>query len=338
METHITNIYGLTGAGAEAQQATAAIAKKDLMFNELGIYHYPVEADTPEMLRTRVDGIIGSVEPGDIVIVQFPTWNGISFDQQLMNSLYGYERKRMILMHDILPGMSELWNWDWKRYLDLYNQADAIIVPSQNMADFLREKGLSLEKIIVRRMYDCAVWVDRSVQPPFRRAMNLMGTPDWDPRLQFCRQWGEAGIQLVVAAQEGDWAEQRNVRFLGQLQGEPLLLDAFRHSGGFGLLWTEEPRWREWVKRNASYELSAYLAAGLPVIVPSGIGEQETIVRKKLGIVVDSLEEAAQRIENMDEAEYREMADNVAAFSYLLQEGYFTKKALTDAVFQVLNG
>lgn len=338
MEVHITNIYGLLGAGAKAQQATAAIAKRDIQFNELGIYHYPVETDTPEMLRTRIDGIIGAVEPGDIVIIQSPIWNALAFGEQLMNSLYGYGRKRIVLVHDVFPRTPEFWNSDLKRYIDLYNRADAIIVPTRNMGDFLRENGLVVEKMVERRMYDCMTWVDLSIKPPFRKAMNMTGNPEWDLRLQFCRQWDQDSVQLVVAAEEGNWAERRNVRFLGQIQNESRLLDALRQNGGFGLLWSEDPYWEECIKRNASYELSIYMAAGLPVVVPSGVGEQETIIRKNLGIVADSLDEAVERIESMSEAEYREMSDNVERFSYLLREGYFTKKALTDAVFQVIDG
>lgn len=77
MKIHITNIYGLGGTAGKAVQTVANIAKSTLHYNELGIYHYPFETDTKEMLRTRLDGIIASVGHGDIVIFQVPTWNDI---------------------------------------------------------------------------------------------------------------------------------------------------------------------------------------------------------------------------------------------------------------------
>ena len=87
---------------------------------------------------------------------------------------------------------------------------------------------------------------------------------------------------------------------------------------------------------NACYKLSAYLAAGIPVIVSSEIPEKDTIIRKNLGLVVDSLDEAVERVAAMTQEEYDIMVDEVAVFSNLVRDSYFTKKVLTDAVFQLL--
>lgn len=90
MKVHITNVYGAIGTWMKAQNAAADIAKKDLHYNELGIYKYPVKADTSETLRTRMDGILGSVSLKDVVIIQSPTWNDFEFDEKLMGLLNAY--------------------------------------------------------------------------------------------------------------------------------------------------------------------------------------------------------------------------------------------------------
>lgn len=89
------------------------------------------------------------------------------------------------------------------------------------------------------------------------------------------------------------------------------------------------------MKLNASYKRSAYLAAGLPVIVGSSTTETETIVHQNLGLVVDSPEEAVERVAHMEEGQYRKMVEDVGRFSQLIRNGYFTRKLLIDAVFQL---
>ena len=101
-------------------------------------------------------------------------------------------------------------------------------------------------------------------------------------------------------------------------------------------MWTKDSYCREYMKMNANYKFSAYLAAGIPVIVNNNIAERDTIVRKNLGLAVDSLDEAVSKVEKMNRKQYDEIVSNVKIFSNLIREGYFTRKCLTDAVFKLL--
>ena len=68
----------------------------------------------------------------------------------------------------------------------------------------------------------------------------------------------------------------------------------------------------------------------------SEIPEKDTIIRKNLGLVVDSLDEAVERVAAITQEEYNKMVDDVAVFSNLIRDSYFAKKVLTDAVFKLL--
>lgn len=337
MRTHITNIYGLVSVGAKAQNAVTDIAKRDLEYEELGIYFYPVESDSPEMLQSRLDGIVAAVWHGrEVVVIQSPTWNDIKFDESLMRTLNMYGgMKKVIFIQDVQPLMHEEQREDLHKWIDLYNRADLIIAPSQNMVEFLRLEGLTVEKVVIQKMWDYVVSVEGMEKPPFRRGINFAGNPDMDAKSAFVRDWKYDNISLAVTVNGGDWAEGKNISFLGWFNNNTLLVNALRKNGGFGLVWSEDSYWREYMKMNAPYMMSTYLAAGIPIIVPVGMAEQDTIIRKNLGLVVESLDEAVERIGQMGEAEYRQMADGVEQFAYLLREGYFTRKALTDAVFQL---
>lgn len=83
---------------------------------------------------------------------------------------------------------------------------------------------------------------------------------------------------------------------------------------------------------NISYKLSTYLAAGLPVVVPSYLSNADYIKEHGLGFVVSSLEEADRCIQECTEEQYARMVANARHTAYLISNGYFTKKLFIDAI------
>lgn len=338
MRVHITNIYGMHPASTaqKAQNRIARVAVENLGFHELGIFLYAMDSDSPEMLRTRLDGIIASVGFGDIVIFQFPTWNAFKFDEALLRQLSCYPGlKKITFVHDLRSLMFESNRYLLPYEIQFMNQTDLVILPSQRMAGFLRSEGLTVEKVVIQRMWDFPVTIDSLIRPKFGRVINFAGNV-MEPKFAFTREWKYDTVKLRVTAKEENWAQGKNISFLGWFNDDTLLVNALRCSGGFGLLWSEDSYWREYMKMNACYKLSAYLAAGIPVIVSSEIPEKDTIIRKNLGLVVDSLDEAVERVAAMTPEEYDKMADDVAVFSNLIRDSCFAKTVLTDAVFQLL--
>ena len=338
MKLHITNLHGqpIDCVGQKAQNTVTDIVRKAMDCRELGIYWYNVNHDSEQMLLARLDGIIAGVNMGDIVVFQYPTWNDIRFDEAFIGRLKNYAGlKKIFLIHDLSPLMEEEKRPLLGRHISLCNQADVIILPSQRMADFLRSKGLTVEKIVILKMFDFPVDIDQHTIPQFKKVINFAGNPD-NPKFDFVKKWNYNEVELSITASDGGWTQGRNISFLGWFRNDNLLTNALRKKGGFGIVWSDDSYWREYMKLNANYKLSAYLAAGLPVIVNSEIAEKDTVIRKNLGLVVDSLDEAVDKVSNMDEEKYKRMVADVGSFSNLLREGYFIKKALTDAVFQLL--
>lgn len=336
MRVHITNIYGIGGASKKAQQMVINIAKKNLHYNELGIFHYPMDSDSPEMLRTRLDGILASVSHGDIVIFQFPTWNEIDFDEVFVRQLNMYAGiKKIFFCHDFPPLMFETNRYLMKKTIALLNQADLIILPSQGMKDFLRKEGLKVSKVIIQRMWDSPIAMDVETLPRFERVVSFASDVDI-PKFSFAKEWKYESVRMAVTAREAEWGKGKNIEFLGWFNDEKQLADALKKVGGFGLLWSEDEYWKEYMKVNTCSKVGMYFSAGLPIVVHGSIAEADTIARKNLGLVVDSLDEAVAMIENMTEEEYYQMARNVQSYGELVRSGYFTKKLLIDAVFKLL--
>ena len=83
MNVYITKLNGMSSINMEqyAQHMSAAIAHT-LGIREMGIYRYHADSENVENRRRRLDGIIAGIRDGDLVICQFPTWNGLERSEE----------------------------------------------------------------------------------------------------------------------------------------------------------------------------------------------------------------------------------------------------------------
>ena len=320
-------------------QSTALIAQNDvagfarqLGFNELSIYFYDIYADSPSEMSTRLDGILASVAYGDVVIFQSPTWNGREFDREFLHKLKILQTKIITFIHDVPPLMFESNYYLMPEYIEMYNLSNLVIVPSEAMRDKLIAEGLTVDKILIQRMWDHPYDLPLH-QPQFERKLYFAGNTERFPHLS---NWNYA-TPMEIFSEPQPSAEGANVSYLGWKNRPELLLELSK--GGLGLVWgveedpTQEP---EYYSLNISHKSATYLAAGIPVIVPSYLSNADYICQHGLGFAADSLAEASSIVENLSPEDYQAMAERVRAFSFLLKEGYFSKKVLTDAVMAVL--
>lgn len=113
------------------------------------------------------------------------------------------------------------------------------------------------------------------------------------------------------------------------------LLSKLRISGGLGLLWEANPYWAQYMKMNVSYKLSTYLAAGIPVIINKNAAQSKLVQHEGVGIVVSSLDEAVEIVQNLNDQDYNKMIKRVNDFAELIRGGFFTNRALTEAIFKL---
>lgn len=331
MRTHITNLYGQSSESTAmiSQNMTAQVAR-ELGINELGIYNYPVTVDSTGELSTRLDGIIASVSAEDIVILQLPTWNSLGFEQALVNKLKSYRNVKIaIYLHDVVPLQFKSNYYLMAPYIELFNQVDCLIVPSENMKNRLIEEGLTIENIIIQQMWDHPIAYDLS-KTTFKREIQFAGSAE---KFDFVKDWaGEIPLKVYSNPIGEDLNEKTT--YLGWHSDAALV--SHLSEGGFGLVWTENPDIQEYFALCNSYKLGTYLAAGIPVIVPSNLSNAQLIKDHQLGFIVDSLEEADAIVAKIDKEEYEMLKENVTNFAFLLRTGQFTKKLLTDAVHQMI--
>lgn len=310
------------------QHLVADIAHS-LGIREMGIYRYNADNESAENRVRRFDGIIAGISAGDIVICQFPTWNGLEFERGLMRHIKAYHGRVVIFIHDLEAMMFENRRSMLQDTVALYNEAELLIVPSYRMKRFLMNQGIrGGMKYIVQEAWDYMTPLRFMRQGKLKREIHFAENPD---RFHFPHTWSYEVPLKVYAEQKVQ--ESDYVRSMGCLPPERFLLEL--SGGGFGLVWYGDEYWHQYLSMNNSVNLSAYLVAEIPVIVPRGISNQCMIEENHLGFIVDTLDEAAEIVKSITEQEYQEYTSAAARFADLLRNGYFTKKCLVDTL-QVL--
>ena len=330
MKTHITRIYGRSGPSYLAQKTTAESAE-DMGFLEIGLYCLDISRESDSELKCRQTGSVSAVEEGDIVIIQSPSWNHNLYDDRLITRIRAFGWTKIIIMvHDVLAPLFTYGDDYMRETINFYNRADMLIVPSRRMLDFLRSKGLIVKKVKIQTIYDHPV-------------RNALGKPAFLPNLYFngpvqqypfLNHWkNETPITLFNSKEP---AKGANIDWRGKVSEMELLTTCAK--GGFGLLWPDGIGIEGYSLMTQPYDLGTYLAAGIPVIMQRGMTGEQFVTEHGLGFVVDSLGEAGDMVRRCTRNEYYAMLAHMEYISFLVRNGYYTKKLFTDAVFELVNG
>ena len=332
MNVHVTNLYGFSPNSVTLlSQIEVRNIGRIFWFNELAVYRYDSSTEPFNELNSRYDGIIARVSRGDIVFFQSPTWNSVEWDNGLVDKLKAYGCRIIMFIQDVPPLMFELNYYLMPKFISMYNKAEVIVVPSEQMYLKLVEEGLTVKKYVVQKMWDFTV--DQSLySPSFERKLYFTGDIS---RFPFIQNW-HYNTDLHVFGNKMEDYDYSKVHFGGWLNKTELLLQLSK--GGFGLVWgnSEKPEdERDYYKLNCSYKLASYLSAGIPVIVPYYLSNADFIKKNNVGFVVSSLEEADKVVQECTEQEYYEIVSNVKKVQYLINNGYFTKKLFVDSLMKL---
>lgn len=331
MKIHFTNLFGQSRASVAlmAQNDSMNIARK-MGINELGVYSYDSSQEPWGELNSRLDGIVAGVHYGDVVFYQSPSWNSHEWDNKLIDKLKLLGVKLVMFIHDIVPLMFDVNYYLMPAYIEMYNKAEVVVVPSEKMRDRLIEEGLKVEKIVIQKMWDQTHQLELYT-PKFEKKLYFSGNPS---RFPYIPDW-KYSTPLHVYTNETVETND-NVIIEGWRTKQELLLELSK--GGFGLVWgnSENPEdERDYYKMNISYKLSTYLAAGIPVVVPDYLSNADLIRERGVGFVVSSLEEANEVIQNCTEFTYLQMVAKAKYLSFLISNGYFTQKLITDSIMML---
>lgn len=326
---HITNLYGVGGIATVAQRRTVEVAKQ-LGFNEISIL-YDNGLRDPEEFDKKVAGILAGLEVGDTVIFQSPIWITSKVERDFIDRVRQYQGKVAIFINDVPPMMFVGNRELMPLFIELYNKADLLIVSSENMKKYLISKGVTVKKFVIQNLWDIPVDFISNSETKYMPRINFAGSNE---KFKIVEKLQSSDIDLEIYDHKPeDKIIPENIHYHGYVNETKLLAEL--HEGGFGLVWSEDEQVKNYMHYCNSYKVSTYLRAGIPLIVHNDISCRKLVEDNHWGIVVDSLEEAVERVKAMSEDEYRKYAESVSKVSGLLGDNYFTKKVLVDTLYEL---
>ena len=333
MEIHVTRSYNMGGTATLAQDGVIQVAR------ELGCREMPVERrsfydDYWNQISHHLDGVIAPLRCGDVVIFQYPSWNGPDYDWKLVQKIRLYEgTKLVIFVHDFQKLMFDSEESILHREIEILNYADILILPSEQMYHYLVQNGVK-ERIPV---FFQKIW-EAPGFPEFTRHENLKRlcfTGEYS-RFPFLKDYAGKTRLEQFSHQCPERTEDESFCWKGGYSPVELMCELAR--GGYGLVWCDREYFERYYSLNQPHKLGFDLAAGIPVIVRAGSSCESFIRKNGLGIVVRSLEEADTRVRQMSDENYAELIRNVAKIQKILLRGMYTKKLLSDVLVKTMEG
>lgn len=335
MSVYITQLHGMNAGTATQAINMVADLGKELGFQSLSMFAYPVRSDSDSELSKRLDGVLASFSYNDILIIQIPTWmDDVKYEERLLDKVDLYRQvsntKIIMFVEDIMPlfwGGNERLTWQ----IAEFNRADALIVANKHTEQRLRELGCTVDKYIYHEVWDNPTNLNLNDLPEYKQSVNFAGSID---KFAFVNDWSSSEVPLELFGNH-EPVNNSNVHYHGYVDND-LIAYRLHQQGGFGLMWESSEAWYNYMKINTSFKFGTYITAGLPVVIHRGVAQTEMVDKYHLGIIADSLTDAVEKIKNVSADDYRQMAENVNRIAQLTRHGIFTKRALQQAVYEVM--
>lgn len=297
------------------------------------IYAAKLEEMGKEVREEYLEALLSCVSPGDTVIVQYPLWtNSTIFELEFINYLKSVRKAKIVAMvWDIISWIHDGRDRDYKGDASLWmlNKYDLVIAANPKMARRLREEGGVTRPMIP--MYLTDILYSGPLKPKQFKKEFYYVSSGIDPAMI---QEYPTTMPINFIGPHGNVKDIPNyVRMLGAMDTNDI---PYQFDGGFGLLYYPKSGGYKGMNRYGEYnnpmKLSLYLGSGLPVVILSNSAHAKWIETQGVGVVIESLAEIGDVINNISQEDYKQMLENIKPWQHAISTGFFAKNAALEAI------
>lgn len=205
---------------------------------------------------------------------------------------------------------------------------DQLIVHSQRMKTYLQSQGVQKPMIVL----ECFDYLTETKMPEHRRSrcVCIAGNLDRE-KSRYLKDITKVPLEWQLYGTNWPGSTSNRVTFHGQIEPDTL---PTQMNGMFGLVWDGDTirgcngRYGAYLLLNAPHKLSAYLAAGMPVIVNRYAAVAEFVQREGVGLLMDNLKELPDTLRALSDEKYAALKENAWRVGQQLRRGEKMRVAL----------
>lgn len=271
---------------------------------------------------------------GDEIIVEYPLINTTLFIDKAIKGSSKKGIKTTAVIHDL----NSLRYTDIPRFAyedkQVLGSFDKVISHNDSMTNHLAGLGVDTNKITNLQVFDYLYTGVESKCNNGDQGIIIAGNlaPEKAGYLSNLKAVENTKFNLYgIGYEKADL--DINIDYRGAFKPDELIENL---KGKFGLVWDGtsvmkcDGLYGEYLKYNNPHKASLYLASGIPLIVWEKSALAKFVKQNNVGIVVSSLCDLGQKIENISDAEYVNILENVNSVGEKVRKGKFLMEALSE--------
>ena len=255
MSVHITKTYNIGGLIGLRQNAVKN-AGETLGFKEMSLFKFPDVYDSDDELHVRMDGIIASLCPEDIVIFQHPSGGSPRYDGFLFDHLRRYHGTKIVAYIQEIASDRDDSEYSLSDEITLLNRADMFIFASAALRDYYIGEGLNEKPYLIQAVAD--YMTDICANEHKNKKLYIMAETSQN-------EYPLNNLNIEVVQYDEYHVTESILRL---------------SDGGFGLIWDADEQ-----------ALGLYMAAGIPVIVKKGLSCEKYVTDNEIGAAATDFED-----------------------------------------------